>query len=68
MYNKSWLEKIDSEKQTYFAVICGKISVCFFTQLEADKYRNKYGDLYNTRKDAMIALAGGYKFGMAPQL
>ena len=68
MYNKTWLENIDTDKQAYFAVICGKISVCFFTELEADKYRNKYGDLYNTRRDAMVALDGGYKFGMTPQL
>lgn len=67
MYNKCWLEKIDHEKQTYFAVICGKISVCFFTELEAAQYRNKYGNLYNTRRDANVALAGGYKFGMAPE-
>lgn len=65
MYNKNWLENISSDKQAYFAVICGKISVCFFTQLEADKYRNKYGDLYNTRHDAMAAITGGYRFGKA---
>lgn len=65
MYSKSWLENISSDKQAYFAVICGKISVCFFTQLEADKYRNKYGDLYNTRRDAMASIAGGYRFGKA---
>lgn len=67
MYNKTWLEKIDAERQTYFAVICGKISVCFFTETEASQYRNKYGDLYNTRRDANVALAGGYKFGVAPK-
>lgn len=66
MYQKSWLENANQDKKMYFAIIYGKISVCLFTQLEADQYRNKYGDLYNTRKDAMVALAGGYKFGMSP--
>lgn len=67
MYNKNWLENIDPDKKVYFAVICGKISVCFFTELEAAQYRNKYGNLYNTRHDANVALAGGYKFGIAPK-
>lgn len=66
MYNKNWLENISSDKRAYWVVIGDKISVAYFDALEADQYRNKYGDIHETREDALVSLAGGYRFGVSP--